>query len=69
MKENVKENYNVFLVQLKPFKPDNRNNGKVVALQEDSINEKICGMGWGFSSFFSENPEVDLQEIGVENYK
>ncbi len=69
MKENVKENYNVFLVQLKPFGPDKRNNEKVIALQEDSINEKICGMGWGFAEFFQKNQESQLQEIGVEKYK
>lgn len=69
MKENVKENYNVFLVQLKPFGPDERNNEKVIALQEDSINEKICGMGWGFAEFFQKNQESQLQKIGVENYK
>ncbi|MCI9001022.1 MAG: hypothetical protein HFJ26_09185 [Clostridia bacterium] len=69
MKENVKENYNVFLVQLKPFGPDKRNNENVVALQEDSINEKICGMGWGFAEFFQKNQEIQLQEIGVKNYK
>lgn len=69
MKENVKENYNVFLVQLKPFAPDERNNEKVVALQEDSINEKICGMGWALPEFFQKNQEIQLKEIGVENYK
>lgn len=69
MKKKVKENYNVFLVQLKPFAPDKRNNEKVVALQEDSINENICGMGWGFAEFFQKNQESQLQAIGVENYK
>ena len=69
MKNNEKENYNVFLVQLKPFAPEDRNNEKVVALQEDSINENICGMGWGLSNYFQKDQKSYLQEIGVENYK
>lgn len=61
MEKDIRKDYNVFLTQLKPLVPDERNSEVVIALQEDSIKEKICGMGWAFTMFFQKNPECKLE--------
>lgn len=58
----MKKKDNCFLVQLKPFAPDERTNKKVVELQKDSIDNRICGMGWA-DELFEKNPECKISDI------
>lgn len=57
-----------YLAQLKPFPKGERNNVEVTKLQEDSIREKICGIGFGNESF-DKDFEFNLSDYDLEKLK
>lgn len=64
MGELMMNDSNFYLVQLKPFSPEDRHNPDIVrSHQSDCIKFGISGMGWAYERFFETDERMMLKDM------